>query len=202
MAADAVTLVEQDHRALEALFERVLAGEGDRTALIQEITARLTAHARAEEGEVYPALEAAPGEDEEVEHAHDEHHEAEHLLRKARNLTASPHFDEAFEAFVSAVRHHVEEEEERLLPALRNAVDTERLRQLGAAFEQARTKLLGDYPATPAAAAATDDAATDEEGTLEQATKTELYEMAKEAEIPGRSTMTKVELAEALREDI
>ena len=79
MASDAVSVVERDHRSMEALFKRVLAGDGERTALVAEITARLT-----------------------------EHHEAEHLLRKARNLTASPHFDEAFTAFVAAVENHVE----------------------------------------------------------------------------------------------
>lgn len=192
MAADAITLIEQDHHALEALFGQVTAGEGDRVALIREITARLTAHARAEEAEVYPAiLQARPREEEEVEHAHDEHHEAEHLLRKARNLTVSPHFDEAFEAFVSAVRHHVEEEEQQILPMLGKAIDTATLERLGAAFEQARTELLGTRPT----------AADGPDEDLEQATKTELYQMAKEAEIPGRSTMTKDELAEALHEN-
>lgn len=195
MAADAITLIEQDHRALEALFDQVTAGEGDRVALIEEITARLTAHARAEEAEVYPAVvQADPGEDEEVEHAYDEHHEAEHLLRKARNLTASPHFDEAFEAFAAAVRHHVEEEEKQVLPALRDAVDKAALEKLGKAFERARAQLLGAEAETTAGG---DDGAED----LEQATKTELYEMAKEADIPGRSTMTKEELTEALREN-
>jgi hemerythrin superfamily protein len=195
MAADAITLIEQDHRALEALFDQVTAGEGDRVALVEEITARLTAHARAEEAEVYPAVvQADPGEDEEVEHAHDEHYEAEHLLRKVRNLTASPHFEEAFEAFVAAVRHHVEEEEKQVLPALREAVDKATLERLGNAFERARAQLLGTEPETAASEA---DGAED----LEQATKTELYEMAKEADVPGRSTMTKEELAEALREN-
>jgi hemerythrin superfamily protein len=197
MAADAITLIEQDHRALEALFGQVTAGEGDRVTLIQEITARLTAHARAEEAEVYPAIiQAQPREDEEVEHAHHEHHEAEHLLRKARNLTASPHFDEAFDAFAAAVRHHVEEEEQQILPMLGKTVDTATLERLGAAFEQARTELLGTQPS---AAARSVDGGPHED--LEQATKTELYQMAKEAEIPGRSTMTKDELAEALHQN-
>lgn len=192
-ADDAVTLIEKDHRSLEALFERVSAGDGDRVALIEQITHRLTAHARAEEAEVYPAIvEARPREEEDVEHAHHEHHEAEHLLRKARNLTMSPHFDEAFEAFVAAVRHHVEEEEQKILPALRKAVDRATLRQLGAAFEQARAELLGDESST---------AEPDEDLGEATKTKTELYEMAKEAEIPGRSTMTKDELAKALRDN-
>jgi hemerythrin superfamily protein len=200
VASDAIALIEQDHRALEALFTRVTSGDGDRVVLLEEITVRLTAHARAEEAEVYPALAGAdPDEQGEVEHAHDEHHEAEHLLRKARNLVVSPHFDEAFEAFVTAVGHHVEEEEQDVLPALREAVDARTLEQLGAAFDTARAELLGDYdpPAEPAATEPVNTVDID----ADQATKAELYEKAKEVDIPGRSTMTKDELSEALRRE-
>jgi len=183
VATDAVTLIEQDHRAMEALFDQVQAGKGDRVALVAEITARLTAHARAEEQEVYPALEQAdPAEQDEVEHAYVEHHEAEHLLRKARNLTASPHFDVAFTAFVAAVKHHVDEEESDVLPALREAVDDTTLRTLGEAFERVRADLLSERVAI-----------------VDGATRDQLYEMAKNAGIAGRSSMNKQELAEALQ---
>jgi hemerythrin superfamily protein len=205
-AADAVSMIEQDHRALETLFEKIRSGAGDRAALLEEITVRLTAHARAEEHEVYPAIrQADPAEDGEVEHAYDEHHEAEHLLRSARNLTASPHFDEAFDAFVAAVGHHVEEEEREILPALRDAVDATTLRKLGVAFEQARTAIVAELgserqtrggsstrrPAGKRQPARTSPPADD-------ATRDELYELAKQADIPGRSSMTKQELADAL----
>jgi hemerythrin superfamily protein len=194
MAADAVSLIEQDHREMEGLFDKVIAGDGDRQALIGEITARLAAHARAEEEEVYPALtKADPGEEPEVEHAYDEHHEAEHLLRMARNLVATPHFDEAFTAFVAAVKHHVEEEESEVLPALREAVDAKTLTRLGTAFDRVRRDLLGAKTDST-----TSDSAPDEP--LSGATRDELYELAKDADIHGRSTMTKQELAEALRD--
>jgi hemerythrin superfamily protein len=195
MATDAVTLIRNDHKVLEGLFAKLQAGEGDRRALVDEVAARLTAHARAEEREVYPAITRAdPEEEDEVEHAHEEHKEAEHLLVKVQNLVASDHFTEALGQFVDAVRHHVEEEEDEVLPALRDAVDTETLEQLGAAFTRARVEELrksGIEEEAPAAEAA---------GDLADATRDELYEKAKEADIPGRSGMKKDELAEALRE--
>ncbi|MFI5914437.1 hemerythrin domain-containing protein [Dactylosporangium sp. NPDC051541] len=142
---DAARLIERDHRAMEELFDRVRSGTGDRVALLNEVAVRLTAHARAEEQEVYPAVEqAGPEGDDEVEHAFDEHHEAEYLLRAARNLTGSPHFDEAFAAFVAAVAHHVEEEEQEVLPTLRNTVDADELERLGTAFEQTRLALIAE----------------------------------------------------------
>jgi hemerythrin superfamily protein len=209
-AADAVSMIEQDHRALETLFGKVRSGDGDRTALLEQITVQLTAHARAEEQEVYPAIKQAdPAEDVEVEHAHDEHHEAEHLLRSARNLTASPHFEEAFDAFVTAVGHHVEEEEREILPALRAAVDTATLRKLGAAFEQTRTGLVAELNnavgnkrqalgGTSTRQSAGKRQTSRKRQPAADATRDELYELAKQADIPGRSSMTKQELADAL----
>src|SRR5687768_14926742 len=97
MTTDVVSLIKKDHRELEELFARVVAGDGDRQRMLDEITARLEAHSRAEELEVYPVLALAdPDEEEDVEHAHHEHHEAEYRLRMARNLVVSPHFGEAF----------------------------------------------------------------------------------------------------------
>lgn len=200
---DVVALIKKDHRELEELFAKVTAGDGDRQRTLDEITARLEAHSRAEELEVYPVLSLAdPGEEEEVEHAHHEHHEAEHRLRMARNLVVSPHFGEAFTAFVKAVKNHVEEEENEVLPALQKAVDAGRLVELGAAFEKVRGELLAQPASTInlEAEAATGTAPAAATGDPADATRNELYERAKEADIPGRSAMTKQELADALRE--
>jgi hemerythrin superfamily protein len=48
MASDTVTLITMDHRLLEDLFAQLQAGKGDRQKLVDEITARLTAHTQAE----------------------------------------------------------------------------------------------------------------------------------------------------------
>ena len=195
MAADAIDLITEDHRLLETLFARLTEDDVDRLALVAEITARLTAHARAEEQEVYPAIKkAAAAEADEVDHAYDEHLEAEHELRKVRNLIGSPHFAEAVEAFVAAVTHHVQEEESDVLPALREAVDAATLRRLGEAFADVRAGLL-----TEAGFAPPPDAVNGDGNDLTEATRDELYEMAKKADVAGRSSMTKEELAEALR---
>jgi hypothetical protein len=127
MGTDAVTLIRNDHRLLESLFQRLQEGGRDRRALVDEIAARLTAHAQAEEEEVYPAITAAdPAEEDEVEHAYHEHDEAMHLLLKVVNLVDSPHFDQAVTDLVKAVRHHVDEEESEVLPALGDAGDGRR----------------------------------------------------------------------------
>jgi hemerythrin-like domain-containing protein len=197
MGTDAVTLIQDDHRLLENLFEQLKAGEGDRRALLDQVAARLTAHARAEEEEVYPALTAAdPAEEDDVEHAYEEHDEALHCLLKAVNLVESPHFAQALDELVEAVRHHVEEEETEVLPALREAVDGKTLERLGAAFERVRAEALQELGIAAEKAPAGSGSADD----LDDATRDDLYDMAKEADIPGRSSMNKQELAESLRD--
>jgi hemerythrin superfamily protein len=193
MASDVVTLIKNDHRLMERLFARLKTGDGDRRALVAEVAARLVAHARAEEAEVYPALAKVAGEEDEAEHGTHEHHEAEHKLRKIRNLIDSPHFDQALEEFIAAVDHHVQEEESEVLPALEKSADKKTLDRLGAAFERARRGELstnGYEQARGSAPAGPDD--------LAEATRDELYEKAKEAGIPGRSRMNKDDLIEAL----
>jgi hemerythrin superfamily protein len=195
MASNAVTLVKNDHRLMEALFAQLQAGDGDRRALVAEVQARLSAHARAEEAEVYPIIAKAAGEKGEVEHGTYEHLEAEHKLRKVVNLIDSPHFDQALEEFVAAVDHHVQEEESELLPALEKATDKKTLDRLGAAFERARLDELSTsgYEQAPEST----EPGTDN---LTEATRDELYEKAQKADVPGRSHMKKDELIKALRE--
>jgi hemerythrin superfamily protein len=207
MAADAVTLIMNDHRLLDGLLAQLSADQGDRQVLVEEITARLTAHARAEEQEVYPAItQADPDQEPEVDHAYDEHWQAEHELAKVRNLIASPHFGDAVTAFVAAVKHHVEEEENEVLPRLRKVVDAGTLQRLGAAFAQARARELAqtgfatpDDAADPDSHAKTETVVDDGAAELDTASRDELYDMAKKADIAGRSGMNKNELAEALR---
>lgn len=191
---DAVTLIKNDHRVLEGLFDQLTSGRGDRRALLVEVAARLAAHSHAEEMKVYPALaEAEPGEHGEVEHGAEEHHEAEQMLHKLMAMKLDdPGFGSAVTEFVDAVLHHVQEEETELLPALEQAVDAARLEELGQAFEEIRTKEL-------AIAGITAGRSTMDSGDLGEMSRAELYEQAKEAGVPGRSHMTKEELTRALR---
>lgn len=193
MASDAVTLIKNDHRVMERLFEQMKSRKGDRAALLKECVARLSAHSWAEEERVYPAIvQADPPEQGEVYHGVEEHHEAEQLMHKLEEMDpTSAEFESTLEEFIEAVTHHVEEEETKILPALAESVGPDRLIELGAAFEERRLAVLTEHgfsDGEPGAGA-----------TGSEATKEELYEQAKEADVPGRSKMTKEELAEAVR---
>jgi hemerythrin superfamily protein len=214
MAADAITLIKNDHRILETLFGMLQDPQRDRPALVAEVEARLTAHSWAEEEKVYPALVIAePGEAPEVYHGVEEHHEATELLYKLKLADpTSADFDTALQKFVDAVKHHVEEEESEILPDLAEAVDRARLEELGAAFEERRLdvlrsfgvddKAIGGGAAVGSGGAAAQMARGERAGRADVAdlTRDELYERAKEADIPGRSGMTKDELAKAVQD--
>jgi hemerythrin superfamily protein len=197
---DAVTLIQNDHRLLESLFDKLRSGQGNRQVLLVEVAARLAAHSHAEEMKVYSALtEAEPDERNQVEHGAQEHHEAEQMLHR---LMAMEPNDSKFESeltrFVEAVLEHVQEEENEVLPALQRAVDADRLEELGQAFEEVRTKELEIAGISADASAGGGGGG----GTpTSEMSRAELYEQAKEAGVPGRSNMTKEELAQALRDE-
>jgi hemerythrin-like domain-containing protein len=190
MASDAVSAIMQDHRRMERLFERCRTDKANRAELVAEIKARLKAHSVAEEERVYPALaKANPAEKEDVHHGVEEHREAEELMERLEGTDpSSKEFDKALKEFVDAVKHHVEEEESDILPNLEDAVDPEKLEKLGAEFDRRRIEVLDEMGVA-------DTGAPDD---LSSMTRAELYEEAKKADVPGRSQMTKDELAEAL----
>ncbi|HZN70610.1 MAG TPA: hemerythrin domain-containing protein [Micromonosporaceae bacterium] len=205
MTSDVVTLIKNDHRVMETLFGMLKSAGSDRPALLSEVAARLSAHSWAEEEKVYPALVKA-GEEQEVYHGVEEHHEATELLH--RLLTIDPdsgEFDTALADFVAAVQHHVEEEESEILPDLAAMFDRAKLERLGQAFEERRLEVLRshgiDDKAIGSGGAAVRMAQARQAGRadVEEMTRDELYEKAKQADIPGRSQMSKDELTKAVQ---
>jgi hemerythrin superfamily protein len=208
MASDAVTMIMNDHRVMESLFEMLKDPDSDRPALVAEVVARLSAHSWAEEEKVYPALiKADPSEEGQVYHGVEEHHEATELLHKLqRTDPTSKQFDSVLKEFVDAVQHHVEEEESEILPEMTDSLDQAKLAELGRAFEERRLEILKAHGITDQAIGAGGAAAqmamgkAAGRGDIAGMTREELYEKAKQADVAGRSQMTKDELAEALQQ--
>ncbi|MER6304290.1 hemerythrin domain-containing protein, partial [Kitasatospora sp. NPDC001539] len=189
MTKDVVELITADHREVEKLFQQLQAGGKDRVAVLDRVGALLIAHSRAEEERVYPVIaKNAPGEKGQVAHSEDEHEQAEQLIKRLQATDPeSKQFDTLVTELVEAVKHHVETEESEILPALRQAVDEKQLRELGTTFKERREEALAEAE-QEAAKRRRDD----------EPTKDELYRRAQKEDIPGRSSMTKEELAGAL----
>lgn len=142
---DAIALLKQDHRAVEALFDQFEdAEEQEQSQLAERICNMLTVHAQIEEEILYPAAKQAFEDEEEedlVNEAAVEHQSAKDLIAKIEGMTPD---DEVFEATVKVlseyVKHHVKEEENELFPALKKAeVD---LKEMGARLAERKFALM------------------------------------------------------------
>ena len=186
--ADVITLIEQDHRKVERVFEQLKKTKepSERQELLTRLHRLLDPHTKAEEAIVYPAMESAGVESLDTSSANEEH---DHVAKLLTELMAEGPEAEAFgqkvETIEAAVKHHVKEEEEEMLPEFRRKSDSGTREQLGSAFEQdelSRLALMGGRPAE----------------VLVDLTKDELSKLAADKCIEGRSSMSKDELISAI----
>ena len=181
---DALSLLTADHNRARGLFARFQSAEesGDTaqmTELASTILVELEVHATIEEEIFYPTVSEASEEIHDlVTEGIEEHNVVKQLGEEVKAISPE---DETWAAkmkvMIENVEHHAEEEESELWPLLRKALDTSALADLGDRLE-ARKAELG----APTAA------------DKEHLTTEELKQLAKEQEIPGRSSMDREEL--------
>jgi hemerythrin superfamily protein len=180
---DALELLTADHNRVRGLFARFQAAEGsdDEKAmqLASLIFQELDVHTKIEEQVFYPAVKACNDEIADlVVEGIEEHHVVDELIAEARGLEPS---DETWAAkikvMIENVEHHAEEEEEELFPLVKKALDDNARTELGRQLEAMKAQL--------GAPTAADKAHLSTE---------ELNRLAREQEIPGRSSMKRDEL--------
>ena len=192
--ADVVDLIKIQHRRIDELLEQAEKAEPEQmAALLRQVADLLLPHSEAEESFVYPAIKDYDrSEADEVKDGVAEHHHIEGLLEELLAEDPSgPGYDGKLAAMIGELRHHVEEEEQDLLPVLTEQASDEEREELGARFAEVTSHQLEDDVERGRGSSA---GGPDGDG----ATREELYEQAKKKDIPGRSTMSKDELAEAL----
>ena len=181
---DALSLLTADHNRVRGLFTRFQSAEesGDTAQMAQlapKILEELEVHATIEEEIFYPAISEASEEIHDVVVEGIEEHNVVKQLAAEVGVVAPE--DETWAAkmkvMIENVEHHAEEEEQELFPQVRKAMGTQVLADLGEQLE-ARKAALG----APTAA------------DKEHLTTEQLRELAKEQEIPGRSSMDREEL--------
>jgi hemerythrin superfamily protein len=132
---NAISLLKNQHRKVEALFKKLESGRSDKSAVLEELADSLAAHMAIEHEFLYPA--AKDVDDEMVNESFEEHSLAEVALKR---LIATDLEDEAFDARVTALKelieHHVEEEEEQLFPKLEKAIEEDTLASMGKSMKQ------------------------------------------------------------------
>lgn len=129
-AVDCLQLLEQQHRAVEAMFAQIGRGGGDQRMKILELADALTMHAAIEERHFYPVLHSG-ATSELVEHAMEEHDEAKRLLLQI--LESEPGDEQVMERIDElrmAVMEHVEEEEGEIFAQARQRLSPDLLEGL------------------------------------------------------------------------
>lgn len=182
--------LKNEHTEVRSLLDELVDSDDEETRaeLFPRIRVELLAHAEAEEATFYADLCEDDTTEDKATHSIEEHGEAEELIERLADMSYDDEaWQETFEELREAVLHHVHEEEHELFPKAKKVLDDERARAMVAEFIEARESAeerLG---------------AIDEDEELEDLTKEELYERAKQAGIDGRSSMTKRELIRGIR---
>ena len=141
---DAITLLKNDHKTVEALFKKFeKAGDNahkTKRDLADKIVEELSVHAVIEEQVFYPAVrEAVPDEEDTVLESLEEHHVVKWVLSEIDGMSPeAERFDAKVTVLIENVRHHMEEEETELFPEVRKALGRKRLGEVGDAMEKAK----------------------------------------------------------------
>ncbi|RMI30390.1 hemerythrin domain-containing protein [Nocardia stercoris] len=137
---DVIEVLLRQHREVEYLLDLLVEGTTARPETFDALVGMLTLHESAEEQVVHPAVRSLPGGNAVVDARLDEEHEAKHVLADLRELGVDdPGFDELFEKFATAVRHHASYEELYEFPLLRAGRQPEDLRDMAVSVEAAQT---------------------------------------------------------------
>ena len=192
-----IELLNHDHREVEQLFAQFESTQDFDIAL--QICAELTLHATVEEEIVYPVLERIDAETEQE--AEEEHAEAKELIARIQAMEpGDPQLVPTVMELKAGIEHHVEEEEGEAWEKMQ-AEAGDQLDELGTAVTERKAELLGQVVTgvpTEVRGTGTTTATSTTSDDFSSMTKDELYKLAQDREIEGRSNMKKDELIRAL----
>ncbi len=144
---DAVTLLCDDHAKLKDLFKQFEQAPDiqAKQCIVESACAELEIHSKIEEEIFYPAVRSKLNDDDMVDEAEEEHHEAKGLVDELKAM--EPHdekYDSTFKELCDGVRHHIQEEESEMFPEVKKT-DLD-LYALGAEMAQRREELWEAMP--------------------------------------------------------
>src|SRR5918994_1920561 len=141
---DAITMLKDDHEAVEQLFRR-FERKGHRALvekreIVDRIIGELSVHAAIEEQLFYPVVRATvPDTDDIALNSLEEHHVVKWVLSELDGMGPDEErFDAKVAVLINNVRHHIEEEEGEFFPMVRDELGRSALSGLGEAMAVAR----------------------------------------------------------------
>lgn len=134
--ANALDLLETDHRRLQGLLKRgektTARAAQERAALLKTITDELDVHELIEEQVLYPALKSHPEAKDIVLEGFQEHHVADVIVDELHaTSTIDERWGAKFKVFKENIEHHIEEEEGEMFRTARAVFSREQLQEMG-----------------------------------------------------------------------
>ena len=150
---NAITLLKNDHKTVEDLFQRFekLGPRAHKTKqdVVERIIRELSVHAAIEEMFFYPAVRQVVEEGDVgdmVLESLEEHHIVKWVLSELDGMNPEhERFDAKVTVLMENVRHHVEDEEQDLFPKVNRLLGKGRLDELGDAMARAK-KTVPTHP--------------------------------------------------------
>ena len=147
-AADAIALLEADHRDVEDHFAKyeTLRSRTEKKALADKICLALRVHTQIEEELFYPAAREATGDNDLLDEALVEHAGAKALVAEIEAMEPGQDlYDAKLTVLGEQIRHHAGEEEDELFPEVRKTkLD---LQVLGRALRARKDELVASLAA-------------------------------------------------------
>ncbi|HUP92654.1 MAG TPA: hemerythrin domain-containing protein [Solimonas sp.] len=150
---DAISLLKEDHRKVEALFAEFDATDDKRMkgSIARKICDELDVHAKIEEKLFYPAAKRDKAEEvqDAVNEGFVEHEGIKRLIKEIQGMTPGEEFFETrLKVLKEYVRHHIKEEEHSMFPkVIESEID---LKALGQKLAQLKEKLQAESEPKPA----------------------------------------------------
>ena len=189
--------IAADHRKVESLFDGIMsAGEDLERAreLHVQLKREILLHTNVEDRVVYTPIEAHEQFAGTIEHARDEHQDADALLLELDGLELGGRaFMDKLEELRKAISSHVAKEENDVLPASLDVLDEDASREMAREYESEKEVEIDTLMETEPGASEIDEA------NLDEMSRDDLVELARQRNIEGRSTMSREELSQALR---
>lgn len=144
---NAITLLIQQHRQMEEMFDAAMKATGkQRAKLCGDASDALMSHVSIEEELFYPAVRARRTEDVLLESL-EEHLSLKRVVADLLDLDPNdPRYESKLHVLKEQAEHHHEEEEEKLFPRVKKLLTDDELDELGDLMEKDQAKLLAGRP--------------------------------------------------------
>lgn len=144
---NAIELLTQQHRQMEAALERTLAADAEeRRDRFRAAADVLMSHIMIEERLFYPAVKARRTEDILMESL-EEHLSIKRVLADLVELSVEDeHFEAKLHVLEEQTEHHHKEEEEHLFPKVKKLLSEDELVELGKQMQAMQLAILADKP--------------------------------------------------------